>query len=177
MDGSTGVSVESLFEKVRGIARSNLGHTCPRQEASDLAQETAMALLPHIATLSAFSDTELVAYVEKAANSKLTDGLRHRKRKKRDGGQVLSLSQAEYGAGAIEPASDQTTPSQHLQRKEADEAIESLPDHLKQTLEFWRQDFTRSEIASISGISHQAVTKRMTKGFQELRRKLYPESC
>ena len=145
-------------------------------EASDITQETFLRAFKAIARFR--GDSSVKTWLFRIAINQSRNRFRWWKRRKRDATVSLDaiVGSAERPLTEVLP-SDASTPEEDAIRREQGraivEAISELPEHYRETIVLCDvQGFQYDEIASILGINLGTVKSRISRGREELRKRL-----
>lgn len=132
---------------------------CTPEEAEDLAQEAILALISRNPALDPIENER--AWLHRVVHNKAMDLIEDRQRKEPIDPQKQDRDQRTWA-----------TPEGSLEVKETLQAINDLPDNLRRAVVLAYQGRSRAEIAEIEGITIHAAKKRLSRGLDELRRRL-----
>lgn len=121
------LALDALLGKVRRRMKEFLLPRAGQTESSDVAQDGSIVLAASLSQFRGSSPAEFWSWVIAVARSTLTDEIRYRNRKKRNG-QEIPLP--EGSGGSVRLKSSDETPSEIAQKREQAEAARSALETL-----------------------------------------------
>jgi RNA polymerase sigma-70 factor, ECF subfamily len=167
---------EELLARVRPELCRRLGaQGVPPADASDAAQETALALWNHLAQFRGTTEPEFWAWLDQISRRKFLDGVRREARRPHQ-----PLPEDAYGHVAL-PGND-SRPSERAARHEEDERREAALGRLsaddRQVLRLrFHEQREWPEVAVLMGRSVAAVMKLYHRALRRWKSEVDPDAC